>query len=263
MKVLITIWILYSVLVLPQTNCQNYETLLKKVDKNYAELSQRPFLNYTKYTFSQKDTLKVNLFNVKGEVVYQKNFGLLNEGRYIVKFSNPKCSGVYFVSLEIGNQPSYKKLIQITSEAFPLNEIETNSIISTSIIDGVWQRSYRGNFIPALQPSSNLYKIEYHFNYDLQVQFADDSYKIISKKTDEENGAKEIKTFEGRFTVNSDTLNLYEESKLNKVFQYKIEEDTLSISYFVSNDEKTDKIEISIERNIFNTEIQLVGKYHK
>lgn len=263
MKILITIWILYCVLVLPQTNCQDYETLLIKVDKNYAELSQHQFPNYIKFSLSQKDTFKINMSNVKGELVYQENFGLIDVGTYIVKFFNPKCPGIYFVSLEIGNQPSYKKSIQIASDAFPLNKIENNSIISTSIIGGVWKRNYYRNFIPVIQPSSNLYKIEYHYKYDLQVQFADDSYKIISEKTDEGNGTKEIKTFEGRFTVNGDTLNLYEESKFNKVFQYKIEEDTLSISYFVSNDEKTDKIEILMERNIFNTEIQLVGKYHK
>ena len=65
MKLLITIWILLSLSVFAQSDCGNYETFLKKVEENYSELSQRPFPNYIKYSLSQKDTFKINFFNVK------------------------------------------------------------------------------------------------------------------------------------------------------------------------------------------------------
>ena len=132
MKVLTLTWVLLSLTVFAQDKCNNFETFLKKVDKNYAELSQPSLLNYVKYTLFQKDTLKVSLNNVKGELVYKKIFGLLEEGTYIIKFFNSKCLGVYFVSTEIGNQPAYKKAIQITSEEFPLKEVEINADNSSS-----------------------------------------------------------------------------------------------------------------------------------
>ncbi|MCJ7508563.1 MAG: hypothetical protein MUO85_07530 [candidate division Zixibacteria bacterium] len=233
------------------------------MDENYAELSQQQFLNYIKYSLPQKDTLRVSLYNVKGELLYQKNFGLLDLGTYIVKFYNPECPGVYFVSTQIENQPAYKKAIQITSEAFPPKEVKINPDTATSIIDGLWKRSYSEKFIPAVQPAAKFPKIEYHYKYDLQVQFINGQYKIVAEVINEDNGGKEIKIFEGRFITKGDTLKLYEDSKLNKVFQYKIEEDTLSISCFVSKDEKTGAIVLPMEKIIYNTEIELLGEYHK
>lgn len=263
MKLLITIWILLSLSIFAQSDCGNYETFLKKVEENYSELSPRPFPDYIKYTLSQKDTVNIKLFNVNGEIVYGENFGLLDGGKYIVKIFNPKCPGVYFVSSEIGNQPAYKKVILITSEASPLKGTEINTDTSASIIEGVWKRSYSEDFVPAIQPEPDLNKIEYHYKYDLQLQFSKGTYKIISERTDEDNEGKETKVFEGRFVVKGDTLKLYENSKLNKIFQYKIEEDTLSISFFVSKDEKLGRIVITMERNIYNSKLKIVGQYHK
>lgn len=263
MKVLILTWILLSLTVLAQGKCDKYEAFLKQVDKNYAELSRPSLLNYGKYTLSQRDTLKVSLYNVNGELVYQKYLGLLEEGTYIIKFFNPNCLGVYFVSTEIGNQPAYKKAIQITSEELPLKEVEIFTYSSSSLIEGVWKRSYSEKVIPEIQLYSGLNKIEYHYKYDLQVHFSKDFYKIISEITDVDNGGKETKTFEGKFIVIDKILKLYEDSKLNKVFQYKIEKDTLSISHLEIIDRKTGMIAVPIERNIYNTEIKLIGKYHK
>jgi hypothetical protein len=263
MKVLFTIWILFSLSVFSQSDCDNYEAIINKVDENYAEHSQRPFLNYIKHTLSKKDTFKISLYNVNGELVYKKNLGLLEVGTYIVKFFNPKCSGVYFVSSEIGNQPAYKKAIQITSEAFPSKEAEINTDSSNIIIDGIWKRSYSEKFIPALQPDSDFHKIEYHYRYNLQVQFAKGTYKIISERIDEINSGKKINAFEGRFEVKGDTLKLFEDFKLKKVYQYKIKEDTLSISYFTSKDKKTGAMVIPMERKIYSKELNLIGMYHK
>jgi len=263
MKALITFWILLNLSVFAQSDCNVFIILLKEVDKNYSELSQNPFPSYIKFTLTKNDTLKTSLYNVKGELVYQNNFGFLKDGTYSVKYFNPKCAGVYFVSVEIGNQTAFKKAIQITSEAFPTKEVEINTDTSPTIIDGVWKRSYSEKFIPALQPDSEFHKIEYHYRYDLQVHFSKNSYKIISEKTDEDNGGKEIKTFGGKFALKSDTLKLYEDSKLKKMFQYKIIEDTLTITYHSTKDEKSGAIVIPMERNYFNTEIKLIGKYHK
>lgn len=263
MKILTLTWILLGLTTFAQDKCNKYESFLKKVDKNYAELSQPPLLNYVKYTLSQKDALKVSLNNVKGELVYQKIFGLLEEGTYIIKFFNSKCLGVYFVSTEIGNQPAYKKAIQITSEEFPLKEVEINADNSSSLIEGIWKRSYSEKVIPQIQPWTDLNKIEYYYKYDLQIHFSKDFYKIISQITDEDNGGKETKTFEGKFIVIDNILKLYEDSKLKKVFQYKIEKDTLSISHPEIIDKNTGMIAVPIERNIYNTEIKLIGKYQK
>lgn len=210
MKALITIWILVSLSVFAQSDCDKYETFFKKVDANYSELSQRPFINYIKYTLSQKDTFKINLFNVKGELVYQENFGMLDVGTYIIKFYNPKCPGVYFVSSEIGNQPAYKKSLLITSEVPPLKETEinTDTSTSTSIIEGVWKRNYSEKFIPAIEPDAEFRKIEYHYKYNLQVQFINGDYKIVAEIINEDNGGKEIKTFLGGFHIKNDTLKV-------------------------------------------------------
>jgi hypothetical protein len=261
MKALITFWILLKLSVFAQSDCNVFKILLKEVDKNYSELSQNPFPSYIKFTLAKNDTLKTSLYNVNGELVYQNNLGLLEEGIYIVKYFNPKCSGIYFVSIEIGNQPAFKKAIQITSESFPIKEIETDA--TATIIDGNWKRSYSEKFIPAIQYNSDLHNIAYHYKYDLQLQLSKGIYKIISEKTDENNNGKDIKTFEGRFIVKGDTLKLYEDSKLKKLFQYKIVEDTLSVSYHLTKDEKSGAIVIPMERNYFNTEIKLIGKYHK
>ena len=263
MKVLITIWILLSVSVFAQTNCDDFKILFKEVDKNYSELSQSAFPSFIKFTLIKNDTLKTMLYNVKGELKYQKDFGFIEKGTYLVKFFNPECSGVYFISTEIGNQSAFKKAIQINSEEFPTKEVEINTDKSPTIIEGVWKRSYSEKFIPALQPNSDFHKIEYHYKYDLQVQFSKDIYEIISERTDEDNGGKEIKAFGGKFALKSDTLKLYEDSKLKKTFQYKIIEDTLTITYHSTKDEKSGAIVIPMERNYFNTEIKLIGKYHK
>jgi len=262
MKVLFAIWILLNLSVFAQSDCNDFKILLKEVDKNYSELSHNPFPSYVKYSLTQKDTIKVFLYNVNGELVYQNDFGFLEESTYIVKFFNPECSGVYFISTEIGNQSPFKKAIQITSEAFPSKETVINADSSNIIIEGIWKRSYSEKFIPALQPDSDFHTIEYHYRYNLQVQFAKGIYKIISERIDEDNSGKKINTFEGKFEVEGDTLKLFEDFKLKKVFQYKIEEDTLSISYFTSKDKKTGAMVIPLERNIYNTEIKLIGKYH-
>ena len=263
MKVLITIWILLSVSVFAQTNCDDFKILFKEVDKNYSELSQSAFPSFIKFTLIKNDTLKTRLYNVKGELKYQKDFGFIEKGTYLVKIFNPECPGVYFISTEIGNQSAFKKAIQINSEEFPTKEVEINTDKSPTIIEGVWKRSYSEKFIPALQPNSDFHKIEYHYKYDLQVQFSKDIYEIISERTDEDNGGKEIKAFGGKFALKSDTLKLYEDSKLKKTFQYKIIEDTLTITYHSTKDEKSGAIVIPMERNYFNTEIKLIGKYHK
>jgi hypothetical protein len=263
MKVLITIWILLNLSVFAQSDCYDFKILLKEVDKNYSELPQNPFPSYIKFSLTKNDTLKTSLYNVKGELKYQKNFGLIEEGTYIVKFFNPECSGVYFVSTIIGNQSAFKKAIQITSEKFPSKEIEIDTDASTLMIDGVWNRSYFEKYIPALQPDSDFYKVEYHYKYELQFQFSKGLYKIISKRTDKANGGKDTKTFEGKFIVKGDTLKLYENSKLNKVFQFKIETDTLLISLFAIKNEKTSVIALPLEKDIYNTKIKLIGKYYK
>jgi len=263
MKTIITIWLLFCLSVFAQSDCDKYETFLKKVDENYSELSNRPFQNYLKYTLSQKDTLKTSLFNVKGELVYKENFGLLDVGTYIIKFYNPKCQGIYFVSSEIGNQPAYKKSILITSEISSLNGTEINADTSTSIIDGIWKRSYSEKFIPALQFEPEFHKSEYLYKYNLQVNFSKGDYKILTEIINDDNSVKEIKTFWGRFITEVDTLKLYENSKLKKVFQYKIEKDTLSLSFFVSQDKNSGAILIPMDINIFNRGIKLVGMYHK
>ena len=248
MKVLFTFWILLNLSALAQSDCNDFKILLKSVDKNYAELSQQSFPNFVKYTFKQKDTIKVFLYNVNGELVYQNDFGFLKEGTYIIKFFNPKCSGVYIVSTKVGNQSSFKKAIQITSEALPSKEVEINADSSNIIIDGIWKRSYSEKYIPALQPDSDFHKIEYHYKYDLQIQFSKDSYKIISERTDEDNGGKDIKAFEGKFVLKGDTLKLYEDSKLKKILQYKIYDYTLSISFPITKDEKTGAILLPMEK---------------
>ena len=263
MKILFTILILFSLSVLSQSNCDNFEAIIKEVDENYSELSQHQSINYIKHTLSKKDTFKISLFNINGELVYKINLGLLEVGTYIVKIYNPKCPGIYFVSTEIGNQSAYKKAIQITSEAFPLKEAEINTDISATINDEIWERSYSEKFIPALQPDSNFHNIEYHYKYDLQLQFSKGNYIIISQRTDENNNGKEIKTYKGKFIANGDTLKLYEDSKLKKVFQYKIDEDTLSISDHSMKDENTGAIILPTLNNIYETGIKLIGKYHK
>lgn len=262
MKALITIWILFSLTVFAQSDCNDFKILLKEVDKNYSELSQNPFPSYIKFTLTQKDNLKTSLYNIKGELVYQNNFDLLGEGIFIVKYFNPKCPGVYFVSTEIGNQPAFKKAIQITSESFPTKEIETEA--NNTIIDGVWERSYSEKFIPAIQIDSDLNKIEYRYKYDLKLQFSKGVYKIISVRTDEDNSGREITTFNGRFIVKGDSLKLYEDSKLKKILHYEIIEDTLSISYFPTKDKVTGTVSIPTEMNVpYNKEIKLIGNYHK
>lgn len=262
MKVLITIWIFLNLSVFTQSDCNDFKILLRKVDKDYTELSQNPFPSYLKYMLTKNDTLKTSLYNVKGELVYQTNFGFLEEGTYIVKIFNPKCSGVYFVSTEIGNQPAFKKAIQITSEAFPTKETETDA--TATIIDGTWKRSYSEKFIPEIQPDSDFHKIEYHYKYDLQLHFSKGIYKIILERTNEDNKGKETKKFKGQFIVKGDSLKLYENFKLKKLFQYKIVEDTLAISYFVSKDKVTGTLSVPMESiNPYNTEIKFIGKYHK
>lgn len=263
MKILITIWIIFSLSVHAQFDCGNYKTFTQKVDETYSELSQRPFPNHIKFTLSQKDIVKLKLFNVNGELVYQENFGLIDVGTYIIKFFNSKCSGVYFVSSEIGNKPAFMKGIQITSEELPLKVNEIIDVTSASNIEGVWKRSYSENFIPAIQLESDFHKIEYHYKYVIQLKFAIDEYKILSERTDEDNDSKKVETFEGKFFVKDDTLKLYEDSKLKKIFQYEIKEDTLSISYLAYKDNKTGAMVIPMERFIYNTEIRLIGKYHK
>jgi hypothetical protein len=263
MKLLISFWISCSILLHPQSDCKNFNTIFYKVDDNYSELSQNHFANFIKISAFDLDSIKIDLYNVDGQQVYQNYYVLNSSGKYIFKFFNPDCPGIYFCTIKVGNQPSYKKSVQITSEAFPSNEIETNFDTSTFIIDGIWKRKYYENSTPQIQPNSDLNKIEYHYEYDLQVQFYKGSYKISSERIDEDNGGKITKTYEGRFTLSADTLKLYEGSKLSRVFQYKIEEDTLSIFLFSNLNEKTGALEIQLEKNIYDTEIKLVGKYLK
>jgi len=75
--------------------------------------------------------------------------------------------------------------------------------------------------------------------------------------------AKESSSNNCTYTQSPTVGKSNEDSKLNKVFQYKIEKDTLSISHFTSIDKKTGAISVPIERNIYNTEIKLIGKYHQ
>ncbi len=239
MKILFTILILLSSFIYPQSSDKEFKTYIKKVDKYYAEFSDHPFNNYVKYTLSKIDGVKIILFNTKGEIVYRENYGVLEPNTYIIKFFNPECPGVYFVSTKIGKQQAFKKSIQITSEVFPIKGIEKLSKNPTSNIEGEWKRSYAEKFIPAIQPQLNGHKIEYHYKYDMTVKFLNDSYKIISEKTDLSNGGKDTTTFDGKFVIKADTLKLYENKKLEKAYHYKIDKDTLSISYFLSDNKGT------------------------
>ena len=263
MKNIFTIWIIINSFIFAQADCKDFKTLFKTVDKNYAELSQQPFPNYVKYTLSQKDSIKVSLYNVKGEIVYQENYGLLDANTYVIKFFNPECAGIYIASTEIGKQQAYKKSILITSEEYIPNGIEMKLANSSSIVNGVWKRSYSERFIPPIQPQTEGYKIEYHYKYDLTVSLSKNDYKIISERTDENNGGKETKVYEGKYAVYGDTLKLFKDSKLNKIFHYKVESDTLTLTYFTHIDKRNGIGVVSMERNFSNQDIKLNGKYYK
>ena len=263
MKTLFIILIFFNSFIFAQSDCKDFKSLLKIVNKDYAELSQLAFPNYVKYTLSQKDSIKISLYNVKGEMVYKEKFGLLEANTYIIKFFNPKCTGVYFTSIEIGNQPSYKKSIQITSEECTPNEHEIDSNNSTTILEGAWKRSYSDKLIPPIQPQVEDYKLEYHYKYDLTVTFSNNDYKILSIRTDKDNGGKETKIYEGKYIATDDTLKLYEESKVEKVFQYKVVNDTLSLTHFITIDKKTGITSIPMQRSDYTLELNLIGKYHK
>ena len=256
------LWLFFSVSSFAQSNCDTYEMFLKRVHEDYSELSSRTFPNYIKYTISAKDSLKILLYNVEGELVCGESFGLLDIGTYIVKFYNPKQPGVYFVSSEIGKQGRYKKSILITSEEPPSDKREINPDTSTTIINGKWKRSYSEKFIPALQPEAEFQKVEYHFKYNLLLVFSKGDYKIVTEITRDDN-INDTKSSAGKFIIAGDSLKLYENSKLQKVFQYKIENDTLSLSYFESQDKKTGALVVPMNLNIYGPSIKLTGKYHK
>jgi|GEM_PF-5022552 len=263
MKIAIFISIILSFSAFAQPDCDNIETLLKNVDETYAELSQRPFPNYVKCTLPNDDTLKISLNNAKGERVYKENFGLLTEDTYIIKFFNPQCPGIYFVSIKIGNNQVFMKSIQINSEEFPSGNITTNIDSTYSILNGNWRRSYSEDFIPMIQPESNTEKIIYHYQHNVQLQFSGNNYKIFFERINIDNYQKTTKYFEGKFVVLNDTLKLCGDSGLTKVFHYKVETDSLLISYFTSTVDNNDRIAIPVEKNIDNSEIKLVGIYSR
>ncbi|MGD8778568.1 MAG: hypothetical protein PVH88_06350 [Ignavibacteria bacterium] len=194
--------------------------------------------------------------------MYEENFGILEDGTHLIKIFNPRCPGAYFASIENGNSKAVKAII-ITTEEFPSDEVGIYVGRSSPIIEGIWMRNYSEKIIAENLIESKPDKTAYLYNFDMQIHFLKDTYKIVVEKSGEGNLEKETKTFEGKFIVNGDTLKMYENSKLAKVFQYKIEKDSLVISHFLVKDMRSGAIAIPMEMNFYNNGIKFVGKYHK
>jgi hypothetical protein len=264
MNTFIKLFLFLIVSSFAQSNNEGYITILKEVDEYYSELSSQKFPNYIKFSLSVEESLKIFLYSVEGKLVYEANYSFVDIGTYIVKFYNPQYPGVYIVSLKIGKQMPAKKSILITSEKPPSTKIEINPDTSTTIIDGIWKRGYSENLIPSLQPDAEFHELEYHLKYDLQLIFSKGSYRIISEIT-KDDGKSGIKSYVGNFAISGDTLKLYENSNLQELFQFKIEKDSLSLSYFVyeKEDKEIQSFELPMNLNINKPRLKIAGRYYK
>ena len=89
MKVLIVFWIFYATLLYSQSDCKNFNTYFEQVDDKYSDLSQNYFPNFVKIIANSLDTIKVDLNDVNGDLVYQADYIVDSSGTYILRFYNP------------------------------------------------------------------------------------------------------------------------------------------------------------------------------
>jgi hypothetical protein len=125
MKVLIVFWIFYASLLFSQSDCKNFNTYFEQVDDKYSDLSQNYFPNFIKIIANSLDTIKVDLNDVNGDLVYQADYIVDSSGTYILRFYNPNCPGIYFSNISIGKQPNFKKAIQITDKPYSIDKDST------------------------------------------------------------------------------------------------------------------------------------------
>lgn len=120
MILLIVLCIIYNLSTFSQADCGNFKTLFYEIEKNQSEISQNYLPNFVIINISSTNSIEVELHDVDGKFVFHKGFLANSSGKYVIKFYNDECPGIYFCSIRIGDEPDFKKAIQITKEKAPI-----------------------------------------------------------------------------------------------------------------------------------------------
>ncbi len=239
-----------------------YKVVLTKINEKGSEYPRSGLRTQIIYNLVNIDSFKTKLYDIQGEVVLKKDFGLLESGIYELKFYSNNKPGIYFVTTKIGDNQSGMMLIQINAETSSSGEHNKQQDISVSIIDGKWNRSYTETFIPAIQPSSDN-QLKYNYRYDIQFIFLRGNYKINSKRTCAETGETKPNTYTGTFLIAQDSLMLFQNSQLYRVLQFKIIDAELYLSDFSQVIENNGEKILVVPTGFVQEEIKLSGKYSR
>ncbi len=237
---------------------KDFKTVFKKVNKYYTELSQNDIPGYIMVSMKKADTVNVKLLN-NGSEVFSQEFISSDSGTYLIRFFTKEYPEIYGVRIN----DDFTQLVTLYPEEFiPSSEVKYESY--TSSLDTLWKRQYSETVSPVIHyDSNNDDKLSY--TYDVTIRFSKNKYTIISERSDQYSTGKRTRVYEGEFIVSGDTLRLLEYNKVKKIFQFKMDKESLELSDFVMIDKNTGYQTIKMDTHPMygNSGINLRGKYQK
>lgn len=179
--------------------------------------------------------VSLEVFNVQGAKVLEKDFSLLPARRYKLTFPNVSCPGVYFVHLRIDSNTVTQSISLQQTKAM----VETHDVLiptdDATIADGIWQKAYTQFHFPELSPTIIP---QPRMNADtvlnqVVLELRRGTYNISWTARNNQR-IIESEKYKGGFVLLGDTIKFYDSrtQAVTKFYKYRMYSDTLSLGDF-------------------------------
>lgn len=234
-------------------------------DSLYQQTAQenQPYPSIVTFKIPDDDTLSIQLWNMSGSLLYQKNFGLTKAGGYAIGFTGIDTSGLCFITISLGATKGTRMIMLRADSPPPFARISCPEG-TVSRIDGNWQTSYSQDYTPLIRLHAESHEIKYKNEHLIRLNLAKGGYEIIWQSRI--NGKTETKRFNGCYEVMVDTLRLYKNQSGQPwhAFKYSCSDDSLTLNYFPKIiDKATGLMAIPSSEDPMRMSLRLIGKYER
>lgn len=236
---------------------------LVQYDMTYSLTYEKSLWSTLDLPIQEQDTLKIELYDVKGNKVYDKNFGLTEIGDYRLKFTDVDTSGIFFVRIRMGQKTATRRIL-FKPERKPSSEIIECLPKGPTYIDGNWQRNYIQDYTPAIILHPESQQVRDTTEHNVVMQLRNGEFNISWHILQGNKADKRI--FKGCYEVVADTVKFYKliDNELWQEFMYSCSQDSLSFSYVPQTIDKGSGLKAApLHQSPFGISLVLVGKYQR
>lgn len=211
----------------------------------------------------EADRLSVELYDKKGNHVYEKDFGLIESGKYTLLFTDADTVGIFLVRINLEQTNlHFTKSIIVRPQIWLPPEKPVCPQQPKTLIDGGWVREYSHKNITPLQPTVEDRPIVNQVNHQIRMKLNNGYYEIDWQGT--YPGNTEEEKFRGCYEVKADTVVFYESTsnKSNRAFLFIRTANNLTLSHIPKIDTESGFKVVPLDFT-FRGRLALEGTYHE